>query len=105
MGRITSQLTSRHRDDFVERTVGESENYCPVISSTSSTFTVCYFGELVGMVGSMETKAPSGSTIMMAVFLQSGRNSLFFSILESFLYIYNEYICDSVGEEWFPCEK
>lgn len=30
---------------------------------------VCYFGELVGMVGSMETKAPSGSTIMMAVFL------------------------------------
>lgn len=31
---------------------------------------VCYFGELVGMVGSMETKAPSGSTIMMAVFLQ-----------------------------------
>lgn len=28
-----------------------------------------YLGELVGMVGSMETKAPSGSTIMMAVFL------------------------------------
>lgn len=30
---------------------------------------ICYLGELVGMVGSMETKAPSGSTIMMAVFL------------------------------------
>lgn len=28
-----------------------------------------YLGELVGMVGSMDTKAPSGSTIMMAVFL------------------------------------
>lgn len=31
---------------------------------------VCYLGELVGMVGSMETKAPSGSINMMAVFLR-----------------------------------
>ena len=30
----------------------------------------CYLGELVGMVGSMETRAPSGSTIMIEVFLQ-----------------------------------
>lgn len=38
----------------------------------------------------METKAPSGSTIMMAVFLQSGRNSLFyFSILKSYIFIMN----------------
>lgn len=36
---------------------------------TNILFRLCYFGELVGMVGSMETKAPSGSTIMMAVFL------------------------------------
>lgn len=43
----------------------------------------------MGMVGSMETKAPSGSTIMMAVFLQSGRNSLFFSILQSYIFITN----------------
>lgn len=30
---------------------------------------VCYFGELAGMVGSMETIAPSGPTSVMAVFL------------------------------------
>ena len=32
-----------------------------------------YFGELGGMVGSMETMAPSGSTIMMALFLEEDK--------------------------------
>lgn len=62
--------------------MGKSENYCPVSSSDIIyIYSLCYFGELVGMVGSMETKAPSGSTIMMAVFLQSGGNSFFFFLL------------------------
>ena len=34
-----------------------------------------YFGELGGMVGSMETMAPSGSTIMMALFLSTTKHS------------------------------
>lgn len=69
--RITSDLTSRHRDNFVQGTVGKSENYWSASSSNSIyIYRLCYLGELVGMVGSMETKAPSGSTIMMAVFLQ-----------------------------------
>lgn len=79
---ITSKLTSRQRDNFVQGTMGKSENYCPVSSSDIIyIYSLCYFGELVGMVGSMETKAPSGSTIMMAVFLQSGGNSFFFFLL------------------------
>lgn len=32
--------------------------------------TVVYLGVLVGIVGSIDTRAPSGSTIIMAVFLQ-----------------------------------